>query len=207
MPISSKIAESLTYASWIRKMFEIGIAIKKEYGEENVFDFSLGNPDLESPPEFESALISESRKKGPLVHSYMPNAGYTETRSAIAGMLSRESGLNFNHNHIIMNIGAAGTLNILFKSILEPGEEVIVIAPYFAEYDFYIDNHQGVKVISESTPDLLPDYDNLKAKITPKTRALLINSPNNPTGRIYSHFILYSGTCHSGSDSRFQSGL
>jgi len=190
MPVSSKISAALTNASWIRKMFEIGLTLKKQYGADNVYDFSLGNPDLESPPEFTAALIEESKKSGSLIHGYMPNAGYVETRQAVANLLTKESDIGFSADHVTMTVGAAGALNVLLKSILEPGEEVIVIAPYFAEYDFYIDNHQGVRVIAESTPDLLPDFENIKSKITSKTRALLINSPNNPTGRVYGEKVL-----------------
>lgn len=185
MPISSKVAESLTHSSWIRRMFETGIILKKQYGEENVFDFSLGNPDLPSPPEFDAVLADEANKKGCFIHGYMSNAGYPETRIAVSDTLRRESGLEFTENNIIMTCGAAGALNVVLKSILESGDEIVVIAPYFPEYDFYIDNHQGVKIESRSTEDFLPDLDDLKNKINSGTRAVLINSPNNPTGRIY----------------------
>ena len=185
MPISSKVAESLTHSSWIRRMFETGIILKKQYGEENVFDFSLGNPDLPSPAEFDAVLADEANKKGCFIHGYMPNAGYPETRIAVSDMLRRESGLEFTENNIIMTCGAAGALNVVLKSILESGDEIVVIAPYFPEYDFYIDNHQGVKVESRSTEDFLPDLNELEVKISSRTRAVLINSPNNPTGRIY----------------------
>jgi len=185
MPISSKILENLTHSSWIRKMFETGIILKKQYGSENVFDFSLGNPDLPSPPEFDDVLADEVKEKGCFVHGYMPNAGYPETRIAVADMLRRESDLGFTKNNVIMTCGAAGALNVILKSVLESGDEVIVIAPYFPEYDFYIDNHLGVKVESQSTEDFLPNLDDLDAKINSRTRAVLINSPNNPTGRIY----------------------
>ncbi|RKY53022.1 MAG: pyridoxal phosphate-dependent aminotransferase [Candidatus Neomarinimicrobiota bacterium] len=185
MPISSKISENLTHSSWIRKMFETGIILKKQYGSENVFDFSLGNPDLPSPPEFDDVLADEVKEKGCFVHGYMPNAGYPETRIAVADMLRRESDLGFTKNNVIMTCGAAGALNVILKSVLESGDEVIVIAPYFPEYDFYIDNHLGVKVESQSTEDFLPNLDDLDAKINSRTRAVLINSPNNPTGRIY----------------------
>jgi len=190
MPISKKVAENLTHSSWIRKMFETGIILKKQYGVENVFDFSLGNPDLPSPLEFDDVLAYETKKKGCFVHGYMPNAGYPETRIAVADMLRRESDLGFTENNVIMTCGAAGALNVILKSVLESGDEVIVIAPYFPEYDFYIDNHSGVKVESQSTEDFLPDLDNLKTKINSRTRAVLINTPNNPTGRIYPSEIL-----------------
>ncbi|HDP68173.1 MAG TPA: pyridoxal phosphate-dependent aminotransferase [Candidatus Marinimicrobia bacterium] len=190
MPISKKISESLTRSSWIRKMFETGIVLKQKYGEENVYDFSLGNPDLKSPDEFSKALIREASKVGDTLHGYMPNAGYPETRRCIAEMLAQESGLPFSEEHVIMTCGAAGALNVILKSILDPGDEVVVIAPYFAEYNFYIDNHQGVRVISQSSDDLLPDLVDLAQKITSRTKAVIINTPNNPSGRVYSEKLL-----------------
>lgn len=190
MPISKKISESLTRSSWIRKMFETGLVLKQKYGEENVYDFSLGNPDLKSPSEFSTALLREASKTGNTLHGYMPNAGYPETRRCIAAMLARESGLPFTEEHVIMTCGAAGALNVILKSILDPGDEVVVIAPYFAEYNFYIDNHQGVRVISESGDDLLPDLRDLARKLTPRTKAVIINTPNNPSGRVYSEKLL-----------------
>ncbi|MGC9365183.1 MAG: pyridoxal phosphate-dependent aminotransferase [Fidelibacterota bacterium] len=190
MPISKKISESLTRSSWIRKMFETGIALKQKYGEGKVYDFSLGNPDLKSPSEFSTALLREASRVGDALHGYMPNAGYPETRRCIAEMLARESGLPFTEEHVIMTCGAAGALNVILKSILDPGDEVVVIAPYFAEYNFYIDNHQGVRVISESGDDLLPDLRDLARKLTPKTKAVIINTPNNPSGRVYSEKLL-----------------
>lgn len=190
MPVSQKIAESITRSSWIRKMFEIGIILKKEHGSDNVFDFSLGNPDLPSPLKFDEILRMESQKTGDFLHGYMPNAGYPETRRAVAENLSRESGLPFSEDHIIMTCGAAGAINVLLKSILDPGDEVVVIAPYFAEYNFYIDNHQGARVVSETTPELLPDLDDLDQKIGKRTKVVIMNSPNNPSGRVYSDKLL-----------------
>ncbi len=185
MSISHEIKESITRASWIRKMFETGTKMKKEYGADKVFDFSLGNPDLISPPKFNEALLNEAKKSAPFLHGYMPNCGYPETRKVVADMLTKESGLNFTENNIIMTVGAAGGMNVILKVLLEKNDEVIVFTPYFAEYDFYISNHSGVKVMVNTTDDLLPDLHDLEKKITPKTKAVVINSPNNPTGRVY----------------------
>jgi len=190
MPISKKVADSITRSSWIRKMFETGIILKKEHGSENVYDFSLGNPDLPSPPEFDRVLADESKKRGSFVHGYMPNAGYSDTRRSIADVLSQESGLPFTENQVIMTCGAAGAINVFLKSVLDPGDEVVVIAPYFAEYNFYIDNHQGVRIISETSPDLLPDLADLEQKISSRTKVVIINTPNNPSGRVYSEKML-----------------
>ncbi|MBN2601908.1 MAG: pyridoxal phosphate-dependent aminotransferase [Candidatus Marinimicrobia bacterium] len=190
MPISKKIADSITRSSWIRRMFETGIVLKKEHGSANVYDFSLGNPDLPSPQEFDRVLAKESQKCGDFVHGYMPNAGYPDTRRSIANLLSQESGLPFTENHVIMACGAAGAINVFLKSVLDPGDEVVVIAPFFAEYNFYIDNHQGARIISESTDELLPNLDDLDQKISARTKVVIINTPNNPTGRVYSEKML-----------------
>lgn len=171
-------------------MFETGITLKKQHGEDKVFDFSLGNPDLPSPDIFNKVLVSEATRTGAHLHGYMQNKGYPETCAAIAKMLEKESGLPFTENQIVMTCGAAGAINIILKSLLDPGDEVIVIAPFFTEYNFYVENHQGRLVISEADADLLPDPADIAAKISPRTRVLLINSPNNPTGRVYGEDIL-----------------
>lgn len=185
MPISTNVAQSMTRSSWIRKMFETGITLKKQYGADKVFDFSLGNPDLPSPEIFNRILVEEATRTGAHVHGYMQNKGYPETCAAIAKLLEKESGLPFTENQIIMTCGAAGAINIILKSLLDPGDEVIVIAPFFTEYDFYVDNHRGKLIISEADADLLPDPADIIAKISVRTRVLLLNSPNNPTGRVY----------------------
>lgn len=172
-------------------MFETGIALKKQHGDDKVYDFSLGNPDLPSPDIFNQVLCAEAAKTGSHLHGYMQNKGYPETCAAIAKILETESGLPFTENQIVMTCGAAGAINIILKSLLDPGDEVIVIAPFFTEYNFYVENHQGRLVISEADADLLPDPADIAAKITPRTRVLLINSPNNPTGRVYNEEILY----------------
>ncbi|HOD37644.1 MAG TPA: pyridoxal phosphate-dependent aminotransferase [Candidatus Marinimicrobia bacterium] len=185
MPISNYIAQSMTRSSWIRKMFETGIALKKQYGADKIYDFSLGNPDLPTPEIFNRVLVEESARTGTYVHGYMQNKGYPETCAAVANLLERESGLPFTEDQVVMTCGAAGAINIILKSLLDPGDEVIVIAPFFSEYEFYVDNHRGQLVISEANAELLPDPADIAAKITPRTRVLLLNSPNNPTGRVY----------------------
>ncbi len=190
MPISRCLIESMSRSSWIRKMFEVGIDLKRKYGFDQVFDFSLGNPDLPSPPEFDQALIREASITGDSIHGYMPNAGFPETRCAVAEMLARNSGLPFDEDHVIMTCGAAGAINVFLKSILDAGDEVIVIAPYFAEYNFYIENHRGVKIVSKSNHELLPDLEDLEQKISNRTKIVILNSPNNPSGRVYSEVML-----------------
>lgn len=190
MPIAKSTAEAMSRSSWIRKMFETGIVLKKQYGDDKVFDFSLGNPDVATPPEFDRVLVAEASKTGPFLHGYMQNQGYAETRAAIAEHLQNEIGLPFTPDHILMTCGAAGAINVILKTILEPPDEVIVIAPFFTEYDFYIENHRGKMVIAATTPDLLPDLVDLATKITSKTKVVIINTPNNPTGRVYDRTLL-----------------
>ena len=166
-------------------MFEAGIALKQQYGEDRVFDLSLGNPVVEPPPEFHEELrrLMERPTKG--MHRYMPNAGYPETREAVASTLRDETGIPFAAGHIIMTCGAAAALNVVLKAILDPGGEVVVFAPYFVEYGYYIDNQGGVPVVVPSTRDFQPDLEALERSITGRTRAVIINSPNNPSGAVY----------------------
>ena len=185
MPISDKIQSFVERGSWIRRMFEAGIALKAEHGEDNVFDLSLGNPVTEPPAEFRQAMRRLVDKPHKGMHRYMPNAGYPETRQAVADNLADETGLGFTANDIVMTCGAAAALNVVLKAILNPGQEVVILAPYFVDYVYYIDNHGGVAVTVPTTPDFLPDQAALEAAITPKTRAVIINSPNNPTGVVY----------------------
>jgi aspartate aminotransferase len=186
MPIADKISDFIERASWIRRMFEEGRQLKAQYGEENVYDFSLGNPFLEPPPAFTDALIDVARDTTPRRHVYMPNAGYPETRQAIAELVSGDQGVTVNADHVVMTCGAAGALNIIFKTILNPGEEVILLTPYFAEYYFYVDNAGGTPLLVPTAADFSIDVEVVKRSITPRTRAVLINSPNNPSGRVYS---------------------
>jgi len=185
MPIAEKIIDFIDRASWIRRMFEEGLQLKARYGEDNVYDFSLGNPILEPPPAFIHALQEVAQDTTPGRHVYMPNAGYPETRQAIAEQVSRDQGVTVKPEQVIMTCGAAGALNVIFKTILNPGEEVILLTPYFAEYYFYVDNGGGTPVLVPTASDFSLDISLLDQAITAKTRAVLINSPNNPTGRVY----------------------
>lgn len=185
MPISQSIAGQLERASWIRRMFEIGIQLRLERGAENVFDFSLGNPEVEPPAAVIGALRRVVEENRPHTHGYMPNAGYPEVRAAVAARLCRETGLAFTAEDVFMTSGAAGACNVILKSILDPGDEVLVLVPYFPEYRFYITNHAGRFVPVETDAEFLPDPERIAAAITPRTRALILNTPNNPTGRVY----------------------
>jgi len=184
--ISKSIKDSIEKSSWIRKMFEEGAKLKQKYGPDNVYDFSLGNPDLEPPEEFFKAVKSSIEKRQAGVHGYMPNSGFPEVRDVIARKVSKEHNIDIDGNSMVMTCGAAGGMNVILKTILEPGEEVIVIKPYFAEYGFYITNHQGVMITVDSNEDFSLNIENIKKAMTDKTRAIIINSPNNPTGKIYS---------------------
>jgi aspartate aminotransferase len=185
MPISTRIREAIHNSSWIRRMFEEGAELKARLGPDQVFDFTLGNPDLEPPPRFKEELVQAARDPGPRLHSYMPNAGLLPTRQALAGYLSRLHQLEFKAHDLVLTCGASGGLNVILKALLDPGDEVVILAPYFPEYLFYADNHGGVGRIVETDQDFLPDLERLTAALTPRTRAVLINSPNNPTGQIY----------------------
>jgi len=186
MAIANKIAAHLSRSSWIRKMFEEGERLRHEHGADKVFDFTLGNPDLEPPEAFKKALRELANNPLPGMHRYMNNAGYLETRAAVAARLARESGLPVQAEQVVMTCGAGGALNVVLKSILNPGEEVIILAPYFVEYKFYIDNHGGVPVeVWTDRKTFRLDLTAIERAITPKTRAIIINSPNNPTGTIY----------------------
>ena len=136
MAVSKKIKEFMEQGSWIRRMFEDGIALRQEHGEENVFDLSLGNPVMEPPPEFLEELRRIAENPEPGMHRYMPNAGYPETRAAVAAQLSSETGLDFAGDHVVMTCGAGGALNVVLKTLLDPGDEVVIFAPYFVEYMF-----------------------------------------------------------------------
>ncbi len=185
MAISRKIEEFMEKSSWIRKMFEEGNRLKAIHGAENVSDFSLGNPNV-PPPEIVDKtlqkLVSENTRG---IHAYMPNSGYEDTRSAVADYLSDVLGVRLNAGHVVMTCGAAGGLNIILKAILDPGDEVITPAPFFVEYGFYCDNHGGQLVTVPTTDDFNLDMENIEKAINSKTKAVLINSPNNPTGQVY----------------------
>jgi aspartate aminotransferase len=188
--ISRSISEQMERSSWIRRMFEIGIQLRQERGAENVFDFSLGNPEVEPPAAVLDALrqvVSEPRAHA---HGYMPNAGFPEVRAAIARHLAERTGLPFSAQDILMTNGAAGAINTVLKAVLDPGDEVIVLNPCFPEYRFYIENHGGRTIAVETDEHFQPDTDAIAAAITPRTKALILNSPNNPTGVVYSAEVL-----------------
>ena len=185
MVIARKIEGFVKEASFIRKMFEEGMSLKQKYGAKNVFDFSLGNPNLEPPEALKKRLSLLVNEDTPGMHMYMPNAGYPETREAVAKELNRSQGLKLSRDEIVMTCGAGGALNVIFKTILDPGDEVIIPAPFFVEYRFYVDNAGGVSRIIPSQEDFSLDLNAIGEAINKKTRAVLINSPNNPTGKIY----------------------
>jgi len=185
MAVSQKIRSSIEKASWIRKMFEEGAKRKAEFGPENVFDFSLGNPNLEPPERFHQILEQLAKDQTPGRHAYMSNAGFVETRQAVAEYLNGFNPTKTTADDIVMTVGAGGGLNVVLKTILNPGEEVIIPKPYFVEYNFYLDNHQAIPQLVGTRPDFSFDLDALESAMTPKTRAVLINSPNNPTGKVY----------------------
>ncbi len=167
-------------------MFEEGARLKTEHGVENVFDFSLGNPNLEPPEQFDAALKDAVTSSTGKDHAYMPNMGYPHVRKAVAEYLCKEQQVQVSQNDVIMTCGAAGALNAILKAILDPGDEVITPAPYFVEYQFYADNHGGVLKTVPTKPDFSLDIDAVSGAVTQKTKAVLINSPNNPTGQVYS---------------------
>ena len=186
MTIAKKIEEIMSRSSWIRKMFEEGTRLKAEHGAENVFDFSLGNPNLQPPDDFYRVLKDIVANDRPGVHAYMPNTGYPRVCEAIAAYMSAEQRVTLTGKEIIMTCGAAGALNAIFKALLDPEDEVITPVPCFVEYGFYAGNHGGVLKTVETNPDFSLNLEALSAAISAGTKIVLINSPNNPTGQIYS---------------------
>ena len=183
---SHHIEKLMQTSSWIRKMFEEGIELKKQYGAENVFDFSLGNPITEPPQAFFDKLKEIADNPVPGTHRYMPNQGLYSTRSKVAAYYSKEFDMNINADDVIMTVGAAGAINVILKTFIDPANEIITFAPYFAEYKFYADNHQARLVVLGSDDEFNPDLDRLRDMINPETAAIILNSPHNPTGKIYS---------------------
>ena len=173
-------------SSWIRKMFEEGISLKKQFGEENVFDLSLGNPVIEPPDVVQAAMVQAAKDISPGLHRYMPNAGLQDVREAVAKTLSNECKVSISANDLVMVCGAAGGLNITLKTLLDNKDEVLIFAPYFVEYLFYADNHGGKAVAVKTHDDFTLDMDALKDALNEKTKAVIVNSPNNPTGVVYS---------------------
>ena len=186
MAVSRKVRRFMDEGGWIRRVFEEGMALKAQIRAENVFDLSLGNPVMEPPQEFHKELRRLANDPLSGMHRYMPNPGYMETRQAVADTLKKDMGLNFTGAEVIMSCGAAAAANVVLKTILNDGDEVIILSPYFWEYLYYIDNHGGVAVVAPCDDQFQPDLAQIEAVITPKTRAIMVNSPNNPSGAVYS---------------------
>jgi aspartate aminotransferase len=185
MGISTKIQGFISQSSWIRKLFEEGDNLKRMYGADKIFDFSLGNPNVEPPAKFKELLNQAARDVVSNKHGYMPNAGYQETRESVASYLSHRHGVPLTHNHIIMTCGAGGALNVILKALLDQGDEVLIPAPFFVEYRFYVDNAGGVSKLVKTKSDFSLDLEGIDLAISEKTKIVLINSPNNPTGKVY----------------------
>ena len=188
--ISERLKKQLAAGSQIRKMFEEGNRLKAIYGADKVYDFSIGNPDLEPPHEVSDALKELAANPTPGMHGYMSNSGYESTRAAIAAKKSEESGLDIKSDAVCMTVGAASAMNDVLHSLLDPEDEVIVIAPYFMEYNGYIANHGGKAVIVQTDDKFMPVISSIKEAITPRTKAVIINSPNNPSGVVYPSSLL-----------------
>ncbi len=186
MAIASKIRTQMGAGSMIRKMFEEGIALMQRYGPENVFDLSLGNPIIEPPLPVRQEMRRLVNDPIPGMHRYMPNAGLPMAREAVASQLARETGLPFASNSVVMTCGAGGGLNVVLKAILNPGDEVLVLAPYFVEYLYYIDNQGGASTVVPTDSSFGLDLAAIDRAIGPRTRAIILNSPNNPSGVVYS---------------------
>jgi aspartate aminotransferase len=185
MPIAEGIKNALSSSSMIRRMFEEGIQLKKQHGADKVFDFSLGNPDIDPPPAFHEVFVKLAQEDEKGSHGYMPNAGYPFVREALAKKVSKEQGVDIDGSHVIMASGAAGGLNTVFKTICNPGDEIIVTRPYFMEYRAYASNSGAKLVEVDAQDDFNLDLSAIGAALGAKTAAVLINSPNNPTGKIY----------------------
>ncbi|WP_455716427.1 pyridoxal phosphate-dependent aminotransferase [Anaerosporobacter sp.] len=186
--ISDKMVSLVKNSSTIRAMFEEGKKLADIYGEENVYDFSIGNPSVEPPIEVKEAILDIITNESPnLVHGYMNNSGYEDVRAVIAKHINTVQGTAFTSENIVMTVGAAGGLNVIFKALLNQGDEVITFTPYFGEYRFYVSNYDGILVeVSPNKEDFQPNLSEFKEKITAKTKAVIVNTPNNPTGVVYS---------------------
>ncbi len=192
MPVATQIKKHIESASWIRKMFEEGAALRQQYGADNIFDFTLGNPTMEPPEELHQELKKIAENPTPGMHRYMNNAGYDETRAAVAEVIAERCGNTITKDHIVMTCGAGAALNVVLKTLLNPGDEVIILTPYFVEYKFYIDNQGGIPVEVVTDDNFQPDLNAIASAINSRTRAIIINSPNNPTGVIYPETTLNS---------------
>ncbi|MCR5625242.1 MAG: pyridoxal phosphate-dependent aminotransferase [Lachnospiraceae bacterium] len=190
--IAKKMVSYVEGSSVIRAMFEEGKIMAQKFGAENVYDFSLGNPSVEPPVKVKESIINVLQSEKPnFVHGYMNNSGYESVREKIAKHLNDTFGTNFGVKNILMTVGAAGGLNVILKALIDPGDEVVVIAPYFVEYNNYIANYEGTVVkVNPNPPTFLPNLEEMEKKITARTKAVIINTPNNPTGVIYSEEVL-----------------
>ena len=210
MMISSKMEALLQSNSVIRNMFEEGKKLSQIYGAENVYDFSIGNPNVEPPEHIKSIIKEILNSESPnLIHGYMNNSGYEDVRDSIASHLNKKENLSLNKDNIIMTCGAAGGLNIILKTLLNPGDEVITFAPYFGEYKNYVNNFDGkLIVVPTDINNFEPDLNALKNAISPNTKALIINTPNNPTGVIYSSdFLKNLGNLLEDKQKEFNSNI
>ena len=208
--IAEKMKKLVNNSSAIRAMFEEGKKMAEQYGAENVYDFSLGNPNVPAPAEVKEAILKELEEEDSLMfHGYMSNSGYEDVREAVAQSLNQRFGTAFDQKNIVMTVGAAGGLNVILKTLLNPGDEVIVIAPYFGEYNSYVANYDGrVVVVSPNTDTFQPNLTELEEKLTEKTKAVIVNSPNNPTGVVYSEEIIQKmADILEKKQSRFQSDI
>ena len=185
MVISNRISKLMESSSWIRAMFEEGERLKKLHGADKVFDFTLGNPITEPPRELKKEICDLVSREACGMHRYMSNSGYEEVRQEIAAFHRENSRLPFTGSHIIMTVGSAGAINVTLKALLDPGDEVIVLSPFFVEFMFYIENHGGVMKLAETREDFHLDVDAVEKAITERTKAIILNSPNNPTGVVY----------------------
>ncbi len=190
MPVATKIQDFISRASWIRRMFEEGNEMKAKYGADHVYDFTLGNPVMEPPAQLIEKLREVAADPAAGKHRYMPNAGYPWVRDQVAEVLAEESGVAIGGGNVIMTVGAACAVNVTLKVLLEPGDEVLVLSPYFVEYVFYADNHGGTVKLVETDDQFQPDLEAIEAAIGPKTRAIILNNPNNPTGAVYPRAVL-----------------
>lgn len=190
MPISAKVRGFIGKASWIRRMFEEGNELRAKYGADQVFDLTLGNPELEPPAPFVKRLRELAADPPAGMHRYMANAGYPWVRQRVAQSIAGETGVAVEGRHVVMTVGAACALNIALKALLDEGDEVLVLAPYFVEYLFYIDNHGGKATVVQTDEQFQPDLAAIDEAITAKTKVIILNSPNNPTGVVYSQQLL-----------------
>lgn len=183
--IATQVAADMQAASFIREMFEKGRRLKAEHGDDHVYDFSLGNPNATPPDAYFQALVAVANERRPAQHRYMSNAGFDETRAAVARFLTKEYGLEFDAGTVIMTSGAAGGMNVVLHAICDPGDEIITLAPYFPEYRFYIQQAGGKMVLLQTDESFQPDLAVIQAALTQRTRGIIINTPNNPSGAVY----------------------